>query len=284
MATMQQPRETFVPRAGKVYAQADYEQLELHTWAQRCIDLFGFSDLADVLNSGNDAHTEMAAQILEIPQDVARARRKLGTADKDFDRTRTIAKNTNFGLPGGLGITRFCEMVRIASKNKIIIDKVQGKKIKDAWLKRWREAPMYLRWISEKTKNGNTTLVDPYTGRVRGDVGYSDGANDGFQALGAAVAKRAMWLVSKACYAQPESVLYGSRIVAFIHDEIILETDDTPKAHDVAKELERLMIAAADEYCPKVKCKAPPVLMRYWSKGAHAVYDANGRLVPWSAA
>lgn len=283
MSEMMQVRETFVPRPGHVFFQADYNQLELHTWAQWCINEFGFSDLGDALNTDLDPHTEMAGAILGITPEEARARRK-DKADKLFDEARQIAKNTNFGLPGGLGIARFIDMVREASEGRIILDEKTAKKHKNTWRQKWREADLYLKLWSDRTARGQKyTIVDPFTGRVRGDVGYADGANDGFQALGAAVAKRALYLVQRACFAEKTSPMYGARPVNFVHDEIFGECSDNAKAHDVAKELERLMVAAADEFLPDVKCKAPPLLMRFWSKSAVAVTDENGRLVPWPA-
>lgn len=274
----QQVRECFVPRPGRVFFQADYSQLELHTFAQVCIRLFGFSDLATALNSGLDPHVELAAEILQISAEEARARRELGKADKPFDTARQNAKAGNFGFPGGMGVDRFCAS---SEEKGIPMPLVLGTRIRNAWMKRWREASLYFKHVSKLTARGPSTLVDPFTGRVRGRTGYCDGCNDGFQALGAAVAKRACWLVSRACYAERDSVMYDSRIVNFVHDELIGECDDGPRAHDVAKELERLMVAAAAEYMPDVPAKAPPLLSDCWSKSAVAVYGPDGRLVPW---
>lgn len=273
MSDMMQVRSCFVPRPGYVFFQADYEQLELHTFAQICFDLFGYSDLGDALNSGLDPHTELASEILEITLEEARQRRKLGDADKEFDRARHNGKGGNFGFIGGMGVTRFSATADVSM--------ALSKKIRNAWFRKWREAKPYLDRGAERAKDGPFTLVDQYTGRVRGNTGYCDGCNDGFQGLGATVAKRATWLVSRACYAEPESPMYGSRIVNVPHDEIIGECLDNERAHDVAKELERLMILAGAEFMPRVPCKAPPLLMAYWSKSAKATYDSNGRLVPW---
>lgn len=283
-------RECFVPRPGWIFAQADYEQLELHTLAELCIKLFGYSTLGDALNAGLDPHTELAAEIFNISPEEARRRRK-DKADKAFDDGRQAGKVGNFGLPGGLGVKRFVDFAR--SGYGVIIAPDAAKKIKAAWLRRWPEMVAYFDYIATKTNNpeGLCTLVDPFTGRVRGGVGYTNGCNDGFQALGAAVAKEATWLVSRACYtgdvegeARGASPIHGSRIVNMIHDELIVETPDTPAAHSVAKELERLMIKGADKYLPHVKAKAPGLLMRYWSKDAEACTDENLRLVPWEGA
>jgi DNA polymerase I-like protein with 3'-5' exonuclease and polymerase domains len=274
-------RECFTPRKGYVYAQADYEQLELHTLAQVCFRLYGYSVLGDVLNEGLDPHTELASEILGIAPEQGRKRRK-DKNDKEFDGARQLAKIANFGLPGGMGAKRFLAALVQAGIEGATMALAQ--KIKAAWLRRWPELALYFDRIATltSTPEGTCTLVDPFTGRVRGGVQYTNGCNDGFQSLGAAVAKEATWLVSKACYiGQKEPVMLGSRIVNMIHDELILEVPDDPRAHDVAKALERLMVVGADKYLTDVKGKAPPLLMRYWSKNAEACFDEQDRLVPW---
>jgi len=123
-----------------------------------------------------------------------------------------------------------------------------------------------------------------FTERHRGGATYCAACNNGFQALGVDCAKAAMCLVAEAEYCDPSSPLFGSRTVAFVHDEIIAETDDGPGVHDAAFELARLMIQGANRYLPNVPIvmsKMEPTAMRVWSKDAKQVFDENGRLVPW---
>jgi len=133
--------------------------------------------------------------------------------------------------------------------------------------------------IDEDTGEGRVDQL--FSDRIRGGCYYNAAANSFFQGLGADAAKRALYLVSRACYAEPGSVLYGSRPIAFVHDEIILETADTPRAHDVAVELGRVMVEGANEFLPNVPARVEPLLARCWSKRAKPTYDTNGRLVPW---
>ena len=127
------------------------------------------------------------------------------------------------------------------------------------------------------------TVETLFTRRIRGGASYCAACNNGFQALGADCAKNAGFLVAYAEYADETSPLYGSRTVAFIHDELIVETDDNEKAHDAAHELARLMVVGANEFLPDVPiplAKMEPLLMRRWSKKAEPVI-VDGRLVPW---
>ena len=85
-------------------------------------------------------------------------------------------------------------------------------------------------------------------------------------------------------YVEEDSPLFGSRLPGFVHDEFIGETDDTPRAHDAAYEMARLMVEGANIYLPDVQIKMSkmePLLMRRWSKKAEPRFDENKRLVPW---
>lgn len=82
-------------------------------------------------------------------------------------------------------------------------------------------------------------------------------------------------------YNEPESPLFGCRVFSFIHDEILMEVPEY-KAHDASFELSRIMVSTMREWVPDVLIVAEPALMRAWSKDAEAVYDGEGRLIPWT--
>jgi len=273
-------RETFIPRSGKVYAQADFSGLELHTLAQTCVTLFGESHLAEVLNAGLDPHTAFAADILGISYEEAVTRKKAG--DEIVDNARQTAKVANFGFPGGLGPEKLCLFAR--KSYGVLLTEDRARELKAAWLGRWPEMKRFFdhvgKLIDEDT--GEALVEQLFSQRLRGGCHYTAACNTYFQGLGADAAKRAAYLVSRACYAQPTSALYGSRPVNFVHDEVILETDDGPGAHDVAVELGRLMVQGANEFLPNVPARVEPLLARCWSKKSKPVYS-NGRLVPWAA-
>ena len=273
-------RETFIPRQGKVFAQADFAGLELHTLAQTCVTLFGQSHLAEVLNAGLDPHTAFAADILGISYEDAVARKKAG--DEAVDNARQTAKVANFGFPGGLGAEKLCLFAR--KTYGVFLTEERAKELKDAWLTRWPEMRLFFNHVGDLVNEdtGEALITQVFSDRLRGGCHYTAACNSYFQGLGADAAKRALYLVSRACYAQPSSVLYGSRSVNFVHDEVILETDDVPGAHDVAMELGRLMVQGANEFLPAVPARVEPLLARCWSKKSKPVYS-EGRLVPWAA-
>jgi DNA polymerase I-like protein with 3'-5' exonuclease and polymerase domains len=134
--------------------------------------------------------------------------------------------------------------------------------------------------MDENTGEGQVNQL--FSNRIRSGCHYTAAANSFFQGLGADAAKRAHYLVIRACYAEPSSVLYGSRAVNFVHDESILEVDDNELAHDKAVELGRVMLSGANEFLPNVPARVEPLLARCWSKKSKPVFK-EGRLVPWAA-
>jgi len=155
-----------------------------------------------------------------------------------------------------------------------------AKALKATWLRTWPEMRAYFDWVNDLVGNARATYVLERTGYVRGDVGYTDGCNHGFQSLVAHAAKRALWLVSREAYAERGAPLYGFRPTLFVHDEIIGESPEH-LADQHARRLAEVMVAALQYYCPDVPIEAEPTLMRRWQKGAKPVYDASGRLIPW---
>lgn len=276
-------RECFQPRPGKVFVQADYASLELCTLAQTCIDLFGHSKLGEAINEGLDPHTSLACSILGIDYAEGLARKnKSHPKHAEFDDARQTAKVANFGFPGGLGAAK---LVLFARKTYgVILTEARARVLKQEWMGHWPEMRQYFAYVETlKGDDGIYRLEQARVGRHRASNSYTAICNSGFQGLGADATKAAGWLVSKACYIDRKSPLFGARIVNYIHDELILEADDNAQAHDVAIELSRIMVAGAAPLIPNIKLKAEPCIMRVWSKEADSLYQ-NGRLVPWEPA
>lgn len=270
-------RECFVPRPGMLFASADFSGFELRTWAQVCLKLLGKSKLSEALNAGNDPHLEMARRMLGISYAEADRLNKLG--DDKVYKARQSGKVANFGFPGGLGYKRFVEYARM--NYGVIVTEEQARALKKFWMESWPEAQEYFDLIGRICESPRPSITQVFTGRVRSDVGFTDACNSLFQGLAADAAKNAGFLIAWACYAQPESVLYGCRPVNFVHDEFILEVPDDELAADAAEELAHLMVEGARPFLPDIEPKAEPQLMRRWSKKAKAVRNEDGKLIPW---
>jgi hypothetical protein len=277
-------RECFVPREGKVFASADYDGLELRTMAQACVTLLGWSRLADALNTGKDPHLMMAAQILKISYEEAEARKD----EDEVDDARQLSKPGNFGFPGGMGAAAFVEYARGYKNSKgehIELTLEQALELKENWLATWPEMREYFRIAGTRCDNaeGLAEVEQLFVGRIRGACYYTVACNTLFQGLGADATKAAGWLIAKACYVDQNSVLFGCRMVNYIHDEFILEVPED-KGHECAMELSRLMVEGAAPFLPDVPPTAKkPLLARYWSKKSKPVKNKEGHLIPWPA-
>lgn len=275
-------REAFRPRPGTVFIQADFEGLELHTMSAWCLEKVGWSMMADKLNAKVDVHTEMAADILGISYDDAMAQKNSpDKAVKDHMKEyRQRAKALNFGLPGGLGAKKFVRYAK--TQFQATVTEAEAVEYKARWLRRFPEFNEFFRLAACATANpgklANETHV--FTGRVRGNVRYSALCNGRFQGLGADAATEALWRVTRACYVEPASPLYGCRVVAFVHDELILECP-IGRHSAAAKELGRLMCEGANVYLSRVPVRTEPLAMAVWSKAAEPLYNDNGDILIW---
>lgn len=290
-------RECFVPRPGTVFCSVDYDTLEMRTLAQACLDLVGFSRLAEELRLDEDPHLNLAADLLKIPRDVAK--RRFANGDPEIDDARQFCKIGNFGFPGGMGIDAFIDYAMGYGRSVSLED---ATKLHEAWFAARPEMRAYFKLVSsycgiDEAKH----LVSLRSGMVRGRVRYTAACNHYFQNLAANGAKEALWRVGQECYlgrwtegvkmprgmspSDGPSPLHGCRPVIFLHDQIIMEVpDDLELAHAAGERLAQVLIDTMQEWVPDVPIKASPILMRRWYKKAKTTRNDQGRLVPWEPA
>jgi DNA polymerase-1 len=200
--------------------------------------------------------------------------------------TRFSAKAPNFGFPGGMGYKKFA-LAQIAAGTPLIKDPNatlqdhfdRATFLREAWFKRWPEMKLFLAHSGDITGDfGPCRIEQPWSGRIRGGLEYCSCANTYFQGRVADGAKLALWRIAWACYVDKTSILYGSRLVLFLHDEVILECPEEI-ADACASEIVRILCAAVQEVIPDIPITSKPVIMRRWFKGAKPV-KVNGKLVP----
>lgn len=261
-------RECYVPRDGYLFCSCDYSQIEMCALAQILTWLFGESQLADALNAGIDVHMRVAAQLQTIAYDYA-----IEHKDEMKD-ARQLSKIANFGFPGGLGTNAFVDYAHNFGTTITLQESVN---LKRSWLKAWPKMHKYFANINNLVKSDGI-LQQFISKRVRGDVTYTKACNSTFQGLTADGAKSALYAVQKECYL-PGSDLFGTRPVAFIHDEILAEVP-IEKAHLAASRLSTVMISEMKKYIPDIKIEAEPALMERWYKEAKPTYN-KGKLTVW---
>lgn len=306
-------RECFVPRKGQMFSSVDYNTLELRSLAQVCYWLFGKSRMLEVLNTGRDLHLAMAADMLHISYedaehayksrpvseaayghlrtailetfkvDIAHGeayRDRVMWSKKALDRNRDCAKVANFGLPGGLGADSLVFFAR--STYNVTLTREQAVALITAWKISWPEMKLYFSYINSRVGHQKelAKVRQFWSGRIRGNMGYCDACNTLFQGLAADGAKLAMFRILYEMYCVPSSPLYGSRMVAFIHDEFLCEHPDE-KADVAARRVAELAVEEMRKVLPDVTVTAEPALMKRWYKKAEKVLNVNGHLIPW---
>lgn len=268
-------RECWVPRSGKVYVQADYSIAELCALAQCCIFMGLDSKMAQALNEGRDLHLDFASKVLGISYEEAVASK----GDKVVKNARQMAKIANFGIPGGLSSKTL--VVFAKSSYGVELTESEAKKLRNDWLRAYPEMQAYFRYVRDQLEVVERFELRQWrSSRIRGNVGYTDGCNSPFQGLAADFGIDMCFHVARSCYIDAESPLYGSRPVAFVHDEIILESPED-KGHECAIELQKIMERRARAWCPDIPIEAEPCIMTRWFKDAETKYDSNGRIIPW---
>lgn len=178
-------RLCIVPRPGFLMFSIDYSAMELGTLAQKCLDLFGFSVLADLINAGEDPHAYLAAQLAYNIDNWFNeyARYHLRTDDQPnmeqmfeiyklfstfknhenpalvefFDHWRKYAKPTGLGYPGGLGPDTFITYSK--GTFGVIVDVETATRMREIWRMALPEMPLYHQYINEN-------MVDPHNVKV----------------------------------------------------------------------------------------------------------------------
>lgn len=294
-------RQCLIPRVNHLFLSEDYGTLELCCVGQKTYELFGRSVHRDKINAGYDLHAFLGAQIcLRWESAFRRVCQQHRLTDPDeayelflglkesepglYKHFRKMAKPTGLGYPGGLGPDKFTVYARGTFGVEVTVEEADG--LREMWRETYPEMPMYFDWVNTQEDAGNPGFyryVSPL-GMVRANCTFCAMAN-GFamQTPAAEGAKAAMWRVSQACY-DPTlgSVLLGSRINDFVHDELMLEVPDDALVTQRAHEVSRIMIETMRVFLPDIEViRVEPALMDRWYKGAEPVYDDSGSLIPW---
>jgi DNA polymerase I-like protein with 3'-5' exonuclease and polymerase domains len=153
--------------------------------------------------------------------------------------------------------------------------------LREHWLKQWPEMEKFFNHAKSLLGGKDeVTVTLKRSGFRRAGCGYTDTCNSYFQTLANHASKKALWEVTLKCFCDPESYLYASRPVLYIHDEIVLETPEEA-GHEAAIEIENIMARAMEVWTPDIPSRAEATLMKYWSKEAKRTFDGD-RMIPWN--
>jgi hypothetical protein len=274
-------RKCFIPREGWTFAFCDFDSLEMRTLAQTCIDLFGYSFIAEAIKEDKDLHVDLATETLG-GMDYVEAMKRYVDGDKILEDVRQGSKIGNYGMAGGMGPDAFVDYARGYGVEMTI---ERAREIHRAFRRKWREVVDYFNYCSNLCDGSDAkTVVHPRTKMVRGHVRYTALCNFFFQHLAAIGATEALAnAFEETMDPGLKSPLYGCRIWYFGHDEIGMEIPaeaiGPERASAAALRLQTVMIESMRKWVPDVPIGAMVCMARRWLKGAKPV-RVGGLLVP----
>lgn len=277
-------RESFVPPQGYVFGFVDYSQLELCTFAQVALWLFGYSRMAELINAGTDLHNTVTSNFLGISIEEFQARRAYqdehGVRDGEvsYEKMRAGGKIANFGFLGGMGIDKF-----MSNNRKVVTDAKLTRndviRLKKVWLETFPELRQYFS-LCDRIQRGEKQIVQFVSNRIRGGLNYCDLANTFFSGLAADGAKAGMRHAQRALWYDRSSPVYGQGYAfAFIHDEnaFALRAQNASASLDW---LYDLLMRVMQAFTPDVRVKGSRAIALRWRKNAKE-YRVNGELRPY---
>lgn len=279
-------RPIYVAREGFAFVSCDYSSVDLVSFAQTLLDIYGSSQLADQINRGENPHTALGRILCNADKGTNYSYQEFESSEEDYAYYRKFAKPIGLGFPGGLGAAT---MVSFAAGYGVRMSEEEAKDFRELWYETYPNARRYLKeWVGEQVYGDHAEYdreAREYRtplGMIRRGCTHTQCANGrGLQSPAAEGMKLAMCVVGQSCNDPSQgNVLYGSKIVANMHDELLVEVP-LRKLHECAMEISSLMVDAMGYLIKDVKVEAEPCAMLRWDKSAKPVYE-NGRLVIWS--
>lgn len=309
--------DAYQPREGTVFFDVDVSGLELACVGQQTYTLFGESVHLDRYNEGVDLHGYLAASLIcqvgtdGVAREFVQACRDEGVLTdpvarydafmeckthseeavrKMFKHWRTFAKPVGLGFPGGLGPATMIDFAW--ATYEVRMTEKQASEAREVWRQTYPEMVRYFKWVESQVdeyNSGSGERLHQYVtplGMVRRGATFCSVAN-GFamQSPGAEAMKMALIPLARECYdATQQSVLFGCRPIAFVHDQVIGETTagDGVLWHDQCMRVAEIICDTAKIVLPDVKLRCDEAhLTSVWSKRSVPTFGPDGRLIPW---
>lgn len=223
---------------------ADYSQIELRILAE----FSGDRAFTSAFNSGADLHRVTASEVFNT------------SLDQVTKEQRDFAKRLNFGVVYGIGASRFALMTGLS------VPDAEG--VLRRYFGTYRQLDAYLRdaanrAVSERqARTASGRLVRfRYDENDRQQISMTqrNGKNTPIQGTSADILKRALRLL------KDELKDTNASVVNIIHDEIVVEAD-ADDADVIADKVEKMMVAAGEEYLKTVPVKVEIEIATEWIK------------------
>lgn len=260
-------RTMFAARPKRKLGTVDYSQLELCTLSASIRAMFPHipCKMGEAIDKNVDLHCVTASFASGLSYEQLMAKKKIeGSPEAGYRQTSKIV---NFGRGGGMGMGAFMHHAKGAYG--VDIDFKETQRFFRAFDQAWPEIPMYLKNIGSMVSGapGGKVVADTIWGQLKAGCSYTECANFRFQALAAHGAKAALWDVWRECmlgwyWANYQGNGYGSeysasplqesRLVNFVHDEIVAEHPEDARGEAALKRQEALMIEAMHRTCKRL--------------------------------
>ena len=232
-------RACFVAPPGRKLVIADYSQIELRVAAQ----ISGDSRMIAAYKRGEDLHTLTAALVSDVPVDVV------------SKSQRQAAKAVNFGLIFGMGAAGLQQYAQQSYGVEMTLE--EATRFRDSFFRAYPGIASWHRGI----KNARPTEERTITGRkfvFRENSEVSGLYNTPVQGTAADIAKAALGTLAQRVQGTT------TKIVAAVHDEILLEADDH-EAVLAAATLKDAMEQAGNQILTDVPCVAEVKVSDTWA-------------------
>ena len=227
-------RQAFIAPPGKCLLAADYSQIELRIMAH----LSGDERLLAAFNDGVDVHRATAAEIMGV------------SVDQVNSEERRAAKAVNFGLIYGMsafGLARQLGIERSAAQQYV-----------DKYFERYPGVRQFMDDIRERAREqgfvetvfGRRLYLPDINARNAQRRQYAErtAINAPMQGTAADIIKRAMLAVDAWIGKQQRGSV---ALIMQVHDELVLEVDET-RVEEVATEVSERMMSAAELRVPLI--------------------------------
>lgn len=257
-------REAMIPRKGYIFVACDLSGIELCCIAQVCINLFGWSRMAEVINAGKKPHTMLAAQLLGWSYDELDEAKRAG--DPEAVDAYNCAKPGNFGFLVRMSAEKFQNYAK--NQYGIMITLERARELREAFDETWPEIVKYGEWCGRKVGGygKKATAIQPYSGRVRGGCSFTEFANTHFQGYAADGFGMIQWELAKAAYVEgydPE--FFGAYPVHNVHDESLIESP-IRIVDRVQRATERIFVETFQPITPDVKISCESKQLERYTK------------------
>ena len=204
-------RKVFHPMAGNVFVDSDYSQIELRILAH----MSGDEKLIEAYNSGQDIHSTTASQVFHVP------------FEEVTPLLRRNAKAVNFGIVYGISAFGLSQDLDISRK--------EAQEYIDRYFETYPKIKEFIdNTVADAKETGKTTTI---YGRIRPipelsssnfmqrQFGERVAMNAPIQGTAADIIKIAMIRVHDRLIKEG----YESRLILQVHDELLIETNESEK-------------------------------------------------------